>query len=114
MKNLLSIFAIAAFFFMGSSEINAQSLSTSADRPEAIAKTKIAKLDQSLDLNDTQERTLFRAFVQKEVNYSRYVNNPKIDEVSAKANKAKYDNALDEAMKKTLTEAQYKKWLSIK
>lgn len=113
MKNLLSILAITAFLFIGNQDVNAQTLTSNNDRPEAIAKTKIADLDKSLDLTDTQERTLFRAFVQREVNYSRYVNNPEIDAVSAKANKAKYDNAFDAAMKKTLTEAQYSKWVSM-
>lgn len=113
MKKFLSIIAFAFIIALGGQTMQAQSLSQNNSRPEAIAKMQLAELDKSLDFTADQERTLFRAFVQKEVNYKRYVNNAKISPVDAKANKAKYDAAFDEAMRKTLTEAQYSKWAAM-
>ncbi|EDM43614.1 hypothetical protein SCB49_08488 [unidentified eubacterium SCB49] len=110
MKKFLSVIAFAFIFALGSQSVNAQSLSQNGNRPEAIAKIQLAELDKSLDFTADQERTLFRAFVQKEVNYKRYVNNDKVSAVDAKANKAKYDAAFDQAMRKALTDGQYAKW----
>lgn len=114
MKKFLSIVAFAFIIALGGQTMQAQSLSQDNSRPEAIAKMQLAELNKSLDFTADQERTLFRAFVQKEVNYKRYVNNSKISPVDAKANKAKYDAAFDQAMRKTLTDAQYSKWASMK
>ncbi len=113
MKKFLSVVAFAFIIALGGQTMQAQSLSQDGSRPEAIAKTQLAELNKSLDFTADQERTLFRAFVQKEVNYKRYVNNAKISEVDAKANKAKYDAAFDHAMRKTLTDAQYSKWAAM-
>ena len=110
MKKFLSVIAFAFIIALGGQTMQAQSLSQDSSRPEALAKVQLAELNKSLDFTADQERTLFRAFVQKEVNYNRYVNNDKISDVDAKANKAKYDLAFDEAMKKALTAAQYAKW----
>jgi len=110
MKKILSVIAFAFIIALGGQKMQAQSLSQDVSRPEAKAKMQLAELNKSLDFTAEQERTLFRAFVQKEVNYSRYVNNAKISEVDAKANKAKYDEAFNQAMAKTLTDAQFAKW----
>ena len=114
MKKFLSIAAFAFVMVLGSQSLQAQSLSQDNSRPEAIAKMQIAELDKSLDFTADQERALFRAFVQKEVNYKRYVNKEGISEVDAKANRAKYENAFDQAMRAALTDAQYSKWKSLK
>ena len=114
MKKFLSVVAFAFIIALGSQTMQAQSLSQDSSRPEVIAKTQLAKLTESLDITADQERTLFRAFVQKEVNYNRYVNSGKFSAEKSKSNAAKYDVALDEALRKTLTEAQYTKWISLK
>lgn len=113
MKKFLSVVAFAFIIALGGQTMQAQSLSQNNSRPEAIAKTQVAELSKSLDFTADQERTLFRAFVQKEVNYKRYVNNAKISKIDAKANKAKYDAAFDQAMRKALTDAQYSKWTAM-
>ena len=114
MKNFLSVVAFAFIIALGGQTTQAQSLSQDSSRPESIAKIQLAELNKSLEFTADQERSLFRAFVQKEVNYNRYVNNTGISPVDAKANKAKYDAAFDEAMRRTLTDAQYSKWAAMK
>jgi len=113
MKNFLSIIAFAFIIALGSQTLQAQSLSKDTSRPEAKAKIELAKLNQTLEFTKEQERTLFRAMVQKEVNYSRYVEGENITKAEAATNKAKYDKILDDAMRKTLTDAQYSKWAAM-
>ena len=112
MKKLLSILTFAIVVALGTQSANAQSLTRDTKKPEVIAKMKVAELDKVLDLNGDQERTIYRAIVAKEVNYTRYVLNGKGTAEERKANAAKYDKALNTSMQKVLTDAQYKKWLA--
>lgn len=91
----------------------AQTLSESKDKPDVVAKAQLAKLDKALDLNDEQERTVFRALVRQEVALRKNVrgkdpNNPNVS-YSAK----KIQENLENDMKAALTDQQYKKWLSM-
>lgn len=114
MKKFLSVVAFAFIIALGGQSMQAQSLSQDNSRPEAKAKIQLAELNKSLDFTADQERSLFRAFVQKEVNYNRYVNADGVTPEEAKKNKAKYDAAFDAAMRRTLTDAQYAKWAAMK
>ncbi len=114
MKKFLSVVAFAFIIALGGQTMQAQSLSQNGNRPEAVAKIQLAELDKSLDFTAEQERSLFRALVQKEVNYKRYVNSAETSPEDAKANKAKYDTAFDQAMREVLTDGQYSKWKAMK
>ena len=113
MKNLLTIGAIAFIFAIGTQSLQAQSLSTDRNRPEEIAKVKLADLDKSLNLTDEQERSLFRALVQNEVNHSRYASD-KVSPEKKKSNSIKFNAQLDDSAKKILSDEQYKRWLLLK
>ena len=113
MKKLLSILTFAVVVALGTQSVSAQSLARDTKKPEAVAKMKVAELDKVLKLDGDQQRTIYRALVAKEVNYSRYVINGKGTAEEKKANAAKYDIALKTAMEKALTEEQYKKWLAL-
>jgi len=110
MKNLLSIIAFVFVITLSSQSINAQSLSQDKDKVEVVAKSQVVDLAKKLNLNDDQQRTLYRAFVSREVNYRKLVNgqDPKNEKVIA--NKNKIDVTFDSSMKKTLTEKQYSEW----
>ena len=113
MKTLIRIFAISIVLF-GAPAAMAQSLSQDADKPESIAERKIAELDKDLDLTGEQERTLFRAYVSKEVNYKKDVTGKDEKNEEVLFNKAKFDKALKEAVQKTLTKEQYEIWVKMK
>jgi len=104
MKKLLSVLAFA--FVMVLSVQNA----TAQERPEAVAKTQVAELSTELGLNGDQQRTLFRALVANEINYRKHVNGKDLNNATVKADKKKFDSALDAAMKKNLTAEQYTTW----
>jgi len=114
MKNFIKGIAIAGIVLMGVTAVSAQSLSQDSDRPEVIAKAQVTKISEQLSLNDSQERALFRAYVQKEVKYKKGVSgkDPKADAV--KAEMKKYNDELAAAVKKILTPEQYKKWEALK
>ena len=112
MKNLLSIIAFAFVMMLSVQSISAQSLSQDQDSPEAVAKQKVSDLSNQLDLTGDQQRTLYRAFVAKEVNYSKHVTGKDATSADVIANKNKFDETFMTSMKKTLTDEQYKKWIS--
>jgi len=112
MKNLFTIIAFAFVMLLGMNTASAQSLTEDAKRPEVIAKTKTAELSAALNLNDDQQRTVFRAMVANEVNYSKHVTGKDLNNPEVIANKKKFDDALQSSMKTTLTEEQYKTWLA--
>ena len=111
MKNLLTIIVITLFTLFGTQNISAQKLSQDQDKPEVIAKNQVAKLTKDLGLNGDQTRAIYRALVQKEVNYKKHINgkNPENKEVIAL--KEQYDTTLKISMKKSLTKEQYNEWL---
>ncbi|RMA57673.1 hypothetical protein [Ulvibacter antarcticus] len=113
MKNLLSIGVLAFVMMFGINSAVAQELKQDNDRPEVVAKKQSQELDKTLDLTDDQERTVFRALVSNEMNYRKHINGQDASNASVIANKKKFDSGLDAAMKKTLNEAQYKKWKAL-
>ena len=113
MKNVITVivFALVALFTTNSAV--AQSLTQDADRPEVIAKTKTAQLNEMLQLNGDQQRTVFRALVANEVSYKKQINGKDINNASVIANKKKVDAALTTSMKNTLTADQFLKWQAL-
>ncbi len=112
MKKLLSFIAFAFVMMLSVQTISAQSLSEDQTRPEAVAKAQVADLTSQLGLSGDQSRTLYRAFVTKEVNYTKLVNGKDINNTQVAADKKKTDDVFMKAMKTTLTEEQYTKWQS--
>ncbi len=113
MKNLLSVLAISCIMLLGMGNATAQSLSQNQDRPEVIAKTKVADLSKKLDLNGEQQRSPFRAYTSHESNYKKHVVGKDISSPDVQATKKKFDQALEAAVKKNLTADQFKKWLAL-
>jgi len=112
MKKLLSLIAFAFVMMLSVQTITAQSLSEDQTRPEVVAKAQVAELTQQLGLTGDQSRTLYRAFVTKEVNYGKLVNGKDINNSQVASDKKKTDDVFMQAMKKTLNEKQYAEWLS--
>lgn len=110
MKNLITIVIFSIVMLFGSTNTIAQSLTLNSDRPEVIAKTKTASLNEKLQLSGDQQRSVFRSLVAKEVNYKKNIHGKDISDVKVIAAKKKYDDALTTSMKKTLTAAQFKQW----
>jgi hypothetical protein len=113
MKNLLSVLAISCIMLFGMSNMTAQTLTQAQDRPEVIAKTKVADLSSKLDLSGDQQRALFRAYTAHESNFRKHVTGQDISSPKVQADKKKFDAVLNDAVKKSLNEAQYKKWLTL-
>ncbi|HBR54144.1 MAG TPA: hypothetical protein EYN07_03595 [Flavobacteriaceae bacterium] len=113
MKKFITGIAFAVIVLFGMNTATAQSLSKDDSRPEAIAKTTVAKLAKDLDLSGDQERAMFRAYVQKEVSYKKSVNGLDQKDAAVMAAKKKVDAQLEQSVKKTLTPAQFKKWQSM-
>lgn len=99
MKKIVSIVAVTFLVLMGSSSVFAQ------QKPEEIAKIKVAELAQELDLSGDQQRTLFRVFVKKEAAYSK----SSISEADKKA----VDETFEKELKAALTVEQHKKYLTL-
>jgi len=112
MKNLLSVIALAFILMFSAQNTTAQSLTENQERAEVVAKAQVAELTTELGLTGDQTRTLYRAFVTKEVNYRKLVNGKDINNSQVSADKTKTDDVFMDAMKKTLTKEQYDKWLS--
>jgi hypothetical protein len=110
MKKFITGIAIACFVVLGMNSVTAQSLAQDSQRPEVIAKQKVADISSDLGLTGEQQRTLFRAYVQKEVNYDKHVTGKDQNSAAVIAEKKKHDAQLAEAVKRILTPEQYKKW----
>jgi len=113
MKKFITSISLVCFVLLGMNTMTAQSLSQDAKKPEAIAKEKVADISAKLGLSGDQQRTLFRAYVQKEVNYSKHVTGQDQKSADVIASKKKHDDQLATAVKKVLTPDQYKKWLAM-
>lgn len=113
MKNLLSVLAISCVMLFGMGNVTAQDLTQNQDRPEVIAKTKVADLSPKLDLTGEQQRSLFRAYTAYESNFKKHVAGKNISDPTVQANKKKFDDVLKDAVKSSLTADQFKKWLSL-
>jgi len=114
MKNIFKVIAISFVMLLGMGTMNAQSLKQDQNKPEVIAKKQTAELNEQLELNGDQQRAVFRALVSKETNYKKHVTGKDMTNAAVKADKKKFDDLLDASMKKTLTPAQYTKWVSIR
>ena len=113
MKNLFKVITFSLVMLFGITNVSAQKLSQNQDRPEVVAKSKVAQLSKTLDLTGDQERSVFRALVAQEVNYRKHINGKSLSDATVAANKKKYDDALKASMKKHLTATQFKKWLDM-
>jgi alcohol dehydrogenase class IV len=112
MKNLLTIVVFALVMIFSVQSTNAQGLKQNEQKAEVVAKTQVAELSAELGLSGDQQRTLFRAFVQKEVNYRKQVNGKSTTDATVVSNKKNIDATFKATVKKYLTDEQYKKWLS--
>ncbi len=110
MKNLFKIVAVALVLVFGIQNTAAQSLSQDQERPEVIAKLKTSEINDALDLTGEQQRYIFRALTANEVNMRKHVNGKDASNPEVVATKKKYDDALVQSMKKTLTPEQFAKW----
>jgi len=110
MKKLLSIIAFAFVMILSTQSITAQSLSQNQNKPEVVAKAQVAELTKQLGLSGDQSRTLYRAFVAKEVNYRKQVLGQDAKSATVKSNKKKIDDTFMSSMKKTLSEKQFSVW----
>jgi hypothetical protein len=113
MKNILSVVVFAMVVLFSANNVAAQTLSQDQDRPEVIAKTKVAELSNQLSLNGDQQMTLFRAYTVYESNYKKHIHGKDAKDAAVMANKQKFDTSLQETVKGILTPEQYKKWLSM-
>jgi len=113
MKNLIKNIAFAIIVVLGVSTSSAQGLTENTDRPEVIAKKQTTELATTLGLDGDQERAVFRALVSKEVSYKKQVNGKDLNNAAVKGQKKEIDDALQAAMKKTLSVEQFKKWLNL-
>ena len=113
MKKFITAIALGCFVLFGMNTVTAQSLSQDGQRPEAIAKQTVANMSSELGLSGDQQRTLFRVYVQKEVNYNKGVLGKDQKSATVIAEKKKHDAQLAAGVKKALTPEQYKKWLAM-
>jgi hypothetical protein len=113
MKRLFSIALIACSFVLGMGSMDAQNLSAQDERPEVIAKSIVADLDANLDLNGDQERALFRAYTAHQSNMKKHVIGKDSSDPAVRQQKEKFDKVLKSSVQKSLSDAQYKKWLSM-
>lgn len=114
MKNLFKVLAFTLAMFAGVSTMQAQQLSQTQDRPEVIAKTKVAELSPKLELTGDQQRSMFRAMVANESNYKKHLAGKDLSDPAVAANKKKFDDVLETSMKKLLSPKQYAKWLTLR
>jgi len=95
MKKLITLLLIAFAFTFSIQDANAQ------QRPEEVAKLKVAELSQSLDLTGDQQRSLWRVLVKKESAIAKAGESTK--EIEA---------TFDKEIKEVLTPEQYQKYLT--
>ncbi|MGB0788876.1 MAG: hypothetical protein ACPG7E_04440 [Marinirhabdus sp.] len=112
MKKLIALLLFATLG-LATATVNAQSLNKDNNRPETIAKQRIAQLDKELQLDAAQERSLFRALVGHEIGMRRLAMD-EADGPVKKTSKTELETKLEAAMKKTLTKAQFQKWIKIR
>lgn len=99
MKKLFAILVVALFTMIGSNTVFAQ------QKPEEIAKIKVAELTEKLNLDGDQQRTLFRVFVKKEAAYAK----SSISEADKKA----VDEVFEKEVKAELTAEQFKAYQAL-
>jgi len=114
MKNIFKVIAVSFVMLLGMGTMNAQGLKQNQNKPEVIAKKQSADLSQELSLTGEQQRAVFRALVTRETSYAKEVSGKDMRDGTVRASKQKIDQALEAAMKKTLTADQYQKWLNMR
>lgn len=95
MKKLITLLLVAFAFMFSVQDANAQ------QRPEEIAKVKVAELSQTLELNGEQQRALWRVLVKKESAVAK-----------AGASTKEIEATFDKEIKEVLTPEQYKQYLA--
>lgn len=113
MKNLIKVIAIAFVMTLGVNTAVAQNLSQDKDRPEVVAKSKVADISEKLGLDGDQQRAMFRSYVAYEVSMSKNVNGKDLTDPKVIAEKNKAYEALKQGTKKTLDAKQYERWLGM-
>lgn len=93
MKKIITLLLVVCAFTFTVQDANAQ------QRPEEVAKIKVAELSQTLDLSGEQQRSLWRVLVKKESAIS-------------KEGKSTQDivTTFDKEIKEVLTPEQYTKY----
>lgn len=81
-------------------------------KPEEIAKLKVAELSETLELTGDQQRALWRAFVKKESAYARQVAGQDLSSAAVANAKKEIDATLDKEVKAVLTPQQYQQYLA--
>lgn len=110
MKNILKTLALGFFLLLGTTIVQAQGLTVSSDRPEAIAKEKVSKISEKIELTGDQERALFRAYVKREVGFKKNVAGKDTSTPSVQQEVKLLDNDLVKAVQKELTPQQFEQW----
>lgn len=106
MKKLITLLVVMFAIAFSAQDANAQ------QKPEDIAKTKAAELSKTLELNDDQQRALWRAFVKKESAYAKQVTGQDLSNATVAAAKKEIDATLDKEVKAILTPEQYRLYLA--
>ena len=114
MKNFIKVFAVSFVMLLGMGTMNAQTLKQDQNSPEVVAKTQTHELSQALNLDGDQQRAVYRALVVKESNFNKYVYGKDQKSADVMAAKKQHNEVFETSMKKALTDAQYKKWLSMR
>lgn len=106
MKKFLSLMVVIFALAFNIQDTNAQ------QRPEEVAKKKVAEISQTLELTGEQQRTLWRALVKKESAYAKQIHNNDLSNPAVAAAKKDIDATYDKDLKEILTPEQYKKYKS--
>ncbi|MEP2935885.1 MAG: hypothetical protein ABJM06_14260 [Gilvibacter sp.] len=113
MKRLFKMVLLVIAFGFASQGMHAQTLTESPDKPDVVAKAEVAKISKTLKLTDDQERTLFRVFLAKEVNYRKNIKGKDANNPNVKQSVINLEKNFLEGMKASLTEKQFNKWKSM-
>lgn len=81
-------------------------------KPEDIAKMKVAELNVSLELTGDQQRALWRVLVKKESAYAKQVTGQDLSNSSVASAKKEIDATLEKEAKAILTPEQFKKFMA--
>lgn len=104
MKKFLGLMAIIFTLTFNIQDTNAQ------QRPEEIAKNKVAEVSRVLELTGEQQRALWRVFVKKESAYAKQVAGNNLSNASVAAAKKDIDATFEKELQEVLTPEQYKKY----
>lgn len=106
MKKFLSLIVMIFALAFNTQDANAQ------ERPEEIAKNKVAEISQALELTGEQQRALWRVFVKKESAYAKQIKGNDLSNPAVAAAKKDIDATFDKDLQEALTPEQYKKYKS--